>query len=397
MLLENSSYPEDVRVRAEARTLARAGLEVTVVAPRRRGHPGREVVDGVRVYRYPAPSTGAGVLGYLWEYVYATLASVAVTLVVLWRRGFDVIHLHNPPDTLVLAALPAKLLGKRCIFDHHDLAPELYNARFGRTGGGLVYWALRLFERLNFLAADHVIATNECYRRVAIERGKVPAARVTVVRNGPDLERFRPVEPEPGLRARAGTIIGYVGVMGFQDGLDHLLRAVRHLVVTLDRRDVHCVLIGDGDAWEGLRRLARRLEIDEYMWFTGRISSVGAAGRELVRYLSTADICVDPQPSNPYSDRSTTLKLMEYMALAKPIVAFDLPEHRVTAGDAAVYVGGNDDQAFARAIAELMDDPERRRRMGERGRRRVEAELSWEHSVPRLLDAYRAVLGAGPG
>ncbi|MFB3817524.1 MAG: glycosyltransferase family 4 protein [Candidatus Methylomirabilales bacterium] len=385
MLLENNPYPTDPRVRAEARTLAEAGYRVTVVAPGTAGQPWREVLDGVAVYRYPAPPAAEGVWGYVWEYGYSMAAMFVLSLLVSFRHGFDVIHAHNPPDTLVLIAAPYKLFGRRFVFDHHDIAPEMYEARFP-GGRRSVSWALRFFERLSFRLADHVISTNESYRTIALERGGLPPRRVTVLRNGPDLERLRPVPGDPALRRRAGTILGYVGAMGPQDGVDYLLRALAHLVHDLGRRDVHCVIVGEGDAMAGLHRLTAELGLRSHVWFPGRVPDA-----DLVRYLCTADICLDPDPSNPFTDRSTMIKMAEYMALGKPIVAFDLPEHRVTAGGAALYARPNDCRDFACKIAELMDSPETRRRMGERGKARAETALAWTRHRHRLLAAYAAL------
>lgn len=392
MLIENSSYPGDVRVRHEAEVLAAAGYRVTVICPARKGQALVETVGRVRVYRYPMLPALPGALGFIVEYAYAMLATVLLTLLVGRREGFDVIHAANPPDTFALIAAPYKLLGKRFIFDHHDLAPEMYDARQGGRGNRLIYRLQVLLEQLSCRLADHVIATNESYRQVELTRDRVPAHRITVVRNGPDPQRLRPVAPDPVLRQRAPTIIAFAGVMGFQDGVDHLLRALRHLIDDFKRTDFFCVLIGGlGDARPSLQALARQLKLAEYVWFTGWVTD-----EEYVRYLSTADICVDPDPSNPFTERSTMIKVLEYMALAKPIVAFDLPEHRYSAQGAALYARPNDDRELARLIALLMDDPERRRAMGELGRRRIEAELAWCHSIPHLLSVYHTVLPIAP-
>jgi glycosyltransferase involved in cell wall biosynthesis len=392
MVVENNGYPTDTRVRVEALALTEAGYDVTVIAPNADRGPRTETIDGVHVRRYPPPPEGAGLWAYLREYLVATSASLVMVLRVLFGRGFDVIHLHNPPDTLWIAALPAKVAGKRLIFDHHDLAPEMYDAIYGARARGVVRRTLLLLERITFRLADHVISTNESYREIAMARGRVPSRRITVVRNGPDLQRVRLVEPDAELRARAGTIIGYVGLMARQDGVDRLLHAVHHLAYVLGRRDVLFVLIGYGDELDGLKRLAHDLKIEQWVWFTGKVSD-----DELFRrYLSTADLCVTPDPATPYAERSTFIKMMEYMALGKAIVAFDLRENRASCGDAAVYVPGNDSAAFAQAIANLMDDPARRDEMGQVGRQRVEAGLSWTHSVPHLLAAYEAVLSSPP-
>jgi glycosyltransferase involved in cell wall biosynthesis len=390
MLLENDRYPQDSRVRGEAQALVAAGYRVSVICPAGPGQPGRELVDGVRVYRHAAPPDGQGLLGYAREYGQSLIGSFLLSLVVLVREGFDVVHAHNPPDTFVLIAALYRLLGKRFIYDHHDLSPEMYYARFPGQGSRLVYRLLVLLEQLSCRLADHVIATNQSYREVEMRRGRVPADRITVVRNGPDPDRVRAVEPDADLRARATTIIAYAGAIGFQDGVDYLLRALRHLRDDLGRSDFFCVIVGKGDARAGLKVLATELDLDRHVWFTGWLPDA-----DYVRYLSSADICVDPDPSNSFTDRSTMLKMTEYMAVGKPIVAFDLPEHRVTAQEAALYARPNDELAFARAIAQLMDDPARRRAMGELGRRRVETRLAWRYSVPGLLRAYRAVLPRG--
>lgn len=386
MLLENNPFPQDDRVRREAMALVTAGYQVSVIAPRRAGQPWRETVRGVHVCRFPAPPEANGFVGYLWEYGYALVSAFIISLLVLFREGFDVIHAHNPPDLYFLIAAFYRLFGKRFIYDHHDLSPEMYYARFDGEGNRLVYRVLVLLEELSCRFADHVIATNESYKAVEMERGRVPEERITIVRNGPDLSRLRLVQPDPDVRQKGETIIGYVGVMGYQDGVDYLLRALHRLVYDLGRTDFFGVIIGTGDAWPDLKELATQLDLDEYVWFTGRISDA-----DLNRYLSTADICVDPDPSNPFTDRSTMIKMMEYMALAKPIVAFDLPEHRVTAQDAAIYARPNDELDFARQIAFLMDDPERRQRMGQIGRERIETGLAWSYQERHLLEAYETL------
>lgn len=393
MLLENNAFPYDRRVLMEATALTDAGYRVTVISPALPGQPWHEVHDGVRAYRFPAPPASQGILGYLWEYGYSMTAAFALSLLVFARHGFDVVHAHNPPDTFVFIAAFYKCFGVRFVFDHHDLSPEMYYARFegkGGKGNRFIYATLVWLERLTCRVADRVIATNESYKAIEMQRDRVPEGRISIVRNGPNLERVRRVPPDPDLRRKAKTIIGYVGVMGFQDGVDYLLRALAHLVNDLRRPDFFCVLIGTGDAWTRLRALTTELRLDEHVWLTGLISDA-----DVLRYLSTADICVDPDPSNPFTDRSTMTKMMEYMALEKPIVAFDLPEHRFTAQEAAVYVRPNDELAFARALAALMDEPDRRRLMGSFGRRRVESVLCWHFSVPHLLETYKAVFPDG--
>ena len=391
MLVENSHYPQDPRVRRESRALLAAGYQVSVICPAKPGQPLRETVKGARVYRYPQSQLLEGPVGYLLEYSYSMAATLLTSLEVFWREGFDVIHAANPPDTFVFIAAMYRLLGKRFIYDHHDLAPEMYEARFGVRSGGLVYRTLVLLERLSCRLADGVIATNQSYKAIEMQRGGVPEERITIVRNGPDLALFQDAKPDPSLKQDGKALIVFAGVMGPQDGVDYLLRALSHLVHDLRRTDFSCVLVGGtGDARSSLEALVSELGLGPHVRFTGWVSD-----SDWARYISSADICVDPDPSNAFSDKSTMIKMMEYMAAGRPIVAFDLPEHRFTAREAAIYVGANNELEFARAIALLMDDPARRETMGSFGRRRVEAELAWQYSMPHLLSAYEKIVG-GP-
>jgi len=392
MLLENQTYPRDFRVRREATALTAAGYRVSIICPAGPGQPFRETSNGVHLYRYAQPSEAHGFLGYLWEYGFAMAATFVLSLLVFFCEGFDVVHAHNPPDTFVFIAAFYKLLGKRFVFDHHDLSPEMYQARFPGGGSRLVLGTLIFLERLTCRLADRVIATNESYKKIEMERDRVPESRIMVVRNGIELQDLPSAEPDPALRPAGKTIIGYIGVMGFQDGVDYLLRALGHLVRDLGRTDFFCVLVGGGDAFPDLKSLAEQQHISEQILFTGMVHH-----SEVPRYLGIADICVAPEPSAPYNDHSTAVKLMEYMSLAKPIVAFDLTEHRFTARGAAAYVKPNDELEFARTIAELMDDPARRKKMGLLGRQRMETELAWQYSIPKLLQVYRAVLPARAG
>jgi glycosyltransferase involved in cell wall biosynthesis len=385
MLVENCPYPQDGRVRRESRALLAAGYQVSVIAPRLEKQAWREELQGVVVYRFPVLVTGHNALSYLGEYGWAMAAGFLLSLVILWRGGFDILHAANPPDTFVLIGALYKLLGKQFVFDQHDLAPDMYLAR-GRRANRWLHRALLMFEKLSCRLADHVVVTNESYRQVAITRNGVPPQRITIVRNGPELDRVRPVAPDAELRARPGTILAFLGGMGAQDGLDYLVRALGHLLHTLGRTDWYCVLVGGGDAQGEAESLARRLGIASQLRFTGFLTAA-----EYLPYLCAADICLDPDPSNSYNDRSTMGKMMEYMTLAKPIVAFDLPEHRYTAQAAALYVRPNDELAFAGAIAELMDNPAQRQAMGAFGRKRIETALAWDFSVPALLRAYAAL------
>ena len=386
MVLENNPYPADPRVRQEATTLAGAGYQVSVICPRGANQPWRENLEGVSIFRYPAPPEARSFLGYVLEYTYALVATFVISLFVSVHRGFDVIHAANPPDSAVLIALFYKLFGKRFVFDHHDLAPEMYLVRSSHKGTGLVHRVLSWLEKMSFRFADHVIATNQSYKNVAMQRGHVPEERVTIVRNGPALDRLKLVQPDPDLKKRGAVIIGYIGVMGPQDGLDYLLRALQMLITVLGRSDFFCIIIGKGSALADLKAQASQLGLDQFVWFTGFIPDA-----DVLRYMSTVDICLDPDPSNIFNDRCTMIKIMEYMALGKPTVAFDLPEHRISAGEAALYARPNDELDFARQVAVLMDDPELREKMGRIGRERIENELAWPYQAKHLLDAYEAI------
>lgn len=382
MLLENNPYPSDIRVRQEAQTLVAVGYRVSVISPGRQGQPWYEDVDGVQTYRYPGPPEGSSVLAFLWEYGYSLLATFLLSLVVWAREGIDVVHAHNPPDMLCLVGIWYKLWGKRFVFDHHDLAPNIWEVRSGKQSG-MLYWTLRLFERLSCRIADRVIVTNESYRRIDCVRNGIDSARITTVRNGPDLKRVRQVPPDPELVATGRPMLAYVGVIGPQDGVDYLLRSVKYLGDEHGRNDVLCLIIGDGEAIPLLRSLTAELNLEQQIRFTGRLY-----GDELMAHMCAATICVDPDPSNALNDFSTMIKITEYMALGKPIVAFDLPEHRASAGEAAWYVPANDERAFAAALVALLNDREAQTRMGQIGLQRIHDSFAWHHSARHLVEAY---------
>lgn len=385
IIVQNLPVPFDRRVWMEATTLETAGYGVSVVCPK--GQHGKfqethEVLENVHIYRYPAPPEAEGVLGYLVEFSYCWLMTAILSLWVWITRGFDAIHACNPPETYFLLAWPYKLIGKKFVFDHHDLSPEMYVAKSGKKGG-LLYRLLLLLERLTFKTADVVLTTNRSHKRVAVERGDVSPDRIFIVRSGPDLERLQVLPVEPELKQGREYLGCYLGEMCPQDGVDRLLYAIEHLIKTIGRRDTTFVLMGGGAALKELRELNHELGLDEWVTLTGRVSD-----HDLCRYLSTADVCFDPDPYTEWADQSTMNKIMEYMTFGKPIVAFDLTEGRYSAQKAAVYAKPNDIQEFAQLIDDLLQDESRRREMGRFGRKRVEEHLSWEHSVPNLLQAY---------
>ena len=388
ILVENLPSPFDRRVWQEAGTLRDAGYGVSIICPTGKGcEKKHELVDGIDIWRYDLPREGSGALGYLVEYSAALFFTFILTFKVLVKQGFDVIHACNPPDLFFLIGAFFKLFGKKFVFDHHDANPELYEAKFGRRD---LFWKLMLWlERLTFRVADVSIATNHSYRRIAIERGGMDPDKVFVVRSGPSLERMKIVPPVAALKKGRRYLVGYVGVMGKQEGIDFLLRAAAHLVHGLGRTDVHFGLVGGGTSLDEMKALAHQLGVAEYVSFAGRVSD-GA----LLAMLNTADVCVNPDVANEMNDISTMNKVMEYMALGKPIVQFDLNEGRFSAQRASVYARRNDALDLAAKIVELLDDPARRADMAAFGRRRVENELEWRHEAPKLIAAYEALWSA---
>jgi glycosyltransferase involved in cell wall biosynthesis len=384
IIVENLPVPFDRRVWQEARTLRAAGAAVSVVCPTGPGCESRfEVLDGVEIHRHALPAEADGVLGYLREYAAAFVAQTRLAWQVFLGRGFDTIHACNPPDLIFLVALPFKLIGCRFIFDHHDLCPELYEAKFGRRGPA--WRVLRLLERLTFRLADAVISTNESYRRIALDRGGVAPERAHVVRSGPDLERLRPVPPRAHHRNGRRFLVGYVGVMGRQEGIDLLLAAAAHVVYGLGRDDVQFCLVGGGPSLEAMRALSVRLGLRYHVAFLGRVPDDG-----LIEVLSTADVCVNPDRACALNDLSTMNKVLEYMALGRPVVQFESREGRVSAGAASSYARPDDPVDLAEKIVSLLDRPALREAMGRLGRERMERALSWRHQAPALIAAYRA-------
>jgi glycosyltransferase involved in cell wall biosynthesis len=390
IVVQNLPVPRDRRVWLEACALRDAGYQVSVISPMGPGDPDYEVLDGIVLRKYRPPGEARGVVSYAWEFVYCWVRTAVAAVRAARREGFDVIQACNPPDTYWALALPFKLGGKQFVFDQHDLCPEVYESRFG-GGSGLVRRALRLLERATYAAADHVIVTNESYRRTALGRGGVSPDRVTVVRSGPDHRRLRRAAPNDRWRNGRRYLCAYLGVMGPQDGVDLALQAMAVLVRT-GRVDAQLVLLGGGDSYPSLVELSAELGLTDHVTFAG-----WADDELLVEVLSSADVGLSPDPLSPLNDVSTMNKTMEYMAFELPVVAFDLTETRVSAGEAAVYVEPNDVVAYAHAIADLLEDEPRRTEMGRLGRRRVETELSWEHQVPAFTGVYARLLeGAQP-
>jgi glycosyltransferase involved in cell wall biosynthesis len=391
ILVENLPVPFDRRVWQEARALRDAGYDVSVICPRSAEHPaGFEDLEGVHVHRYRPWLEARNPLGFVAEYAVALAAMSWLAWRVTARRHIDVVQACNPPDLLFLVALPLLLIrGTRFVFDHHDASPELLMAKGFPAGSRVVRFA-RLLERLTFGCAVVSIATNESYRGIALTRGGMRPEDVFVVRSGP-AKGFDPVAPEPALKAGRRHLVGYVGVMGVQEGLDHLLDAAHLMVTDLGRRDVTFALAGGGPEAARLRARTEALGLSGHVRFLGRIPDA-----DLIRLLSTADVCVNPDEVNALNDISTMNKIVEYMALGRPIVQFDLREGRVSAGDASLFADPNDPAALAQAICRLLDDEQLREEMGTRARERYLSELTWSRQVPVLLAAYERALRKRP-
>jgi glycosyltransferase involved in cell wall biosynthesis len=386
VILQNETVPADRRVWNEVCTLRAGGSDVAVICPQGAEEDTQafETIDGVAIHRYPQQAGSGNLLGHLREYVVAFWRIRRLAKRLAAGRSFDVVLAGNPPDFLLMSVHFLKRDGACLIFDHHDLWPELYLARSQGKKDPL-YWLIVATERINFRLADIVLATNETYKRIAVARGGKRPEDVFVVRNGPVLAEFTPVDADPELKRGRPYLLTYIGNMARQDGVDQALYALARL--REERQDWHAVIAGDGEAAGDLRQLATGLGLDGHVEFSGWLREDG-----LKRLLSSSDVCIVPDPKTALSDASTLMKVAEYMAMSKPVVAFDLAESRVTAGEAAVYVAPNDPGAFARAISELLDDPERRERMGAVGRARVVDGLSWEHSEQALLAAHAEAL-----
>lgn len=387
ILVENLPVPLDRRVWMEATSLARHGYRVSIICPATPECPApRETLEGVQIYRHPLPPEHSTVLGYAREYSAALWHQWRLAGTIRRHQGFDIIHACNPPDLLFLVGGWFKLFHRtRFLFDQHDLCPELYESKFERRG--LMHALMRLAERLTYAAADAVISTNTSYRDVALSRGKKRPEDVFVVRSGPELSRFRRTQGDPAYRRGRRHLVGYVGVMGEFDGVDHLVRAAHELIVVRGRTDIQFCLIGDGPMQDSLKALARDLDVDAYLEFTGRIPD-----EELIDRLCTCDVGVCPDPLNALNDKSTMNKILEYMALGLPVVQYDLTEGRRSAADASLYAAPNDPAALAACLETLLADPDLRARMARDGRLRMENELEWKHQEPNLLAAYRHAL-----
>lgn len=387
MLVENVPAPKDRRVWPEATTLRDHGHHVIVISPKGISdyRESYTCIDGIHIYRYNIPVIKHKYIGYAVEYSVALLMTFWLSCKVLFRHGFDVIHTANPPDIFFIIGLFYRLLGKKFVFDQHDLSPEMFQVLFKKRTK-LIYKLMVFLEWCTYKTSHMVIVTNESQKRNAIERGGCNVGKVFIVRNGPNLQQLKLVSAEPELKRGRPYLLGYVGLMGVQDGVENSLYALHELVYKRGRQDVSLVLIGDGDYTPVLHDLAHKLELDAYIHFTGWIPI-----EDVARYLTVADVGLVPDPQNGLNEFSTMLKTMEYMAMGKPIVAFDLTETRYSAQDAALYAVPNFMSDYANKIEELLADEEMRLRMGAFGRKRVEEMLCWNHTRRNLLQAYEAL------
>jgi glycosyltransferase involved in cell wall biosynthesis len=383
IIVQDLPVPYDRRTWLEASTLRRAGYTVSVICPKAKGFEASvEVIDNIHIYRYSIPFEAKGVLSYLAEFAWCFLRSALLSVRVhLSGPGFDAIHACNPPETYWLLALLWRPFGKKFLFDHHDLSPEMYEAKYKRRGG-LLYRALLWMEKMSFATAHTTIATNQSYKEIACGRGGMPPENVFVVRSGPDPTRFRHVSADLSLKEDRRFLCGYLGKMCEQDGVDYLVRAAKIVCVDHGRSDILFLFMGGGPAQPDIVRYAEEIGVSKYCHFTGYISD-----EDVSRWLSTTDLAIDPDPKTTWSDKSTMNKIMDYMFFGCPIVAFDLKENRFSAQDAAVYVTANSEEQMAAAIETLLADERRRRAMGTYAKARVSA-LLWENSIPQLLCAY---------
>jgi glycosyltransferase involved in cell wall biosynthesis len=383
ILVQNLSVPFDRRVWLECQSLVAAGFRVAVVCPKAPGDPTYYRIRGVDLFKYRPYAPGTSSVSFVLEYVYSFIMTLGLSLRANFRDPFDVVQSCNPPDLFWPIGVLFRLLnGSSFVFDHHDLCPELFQSRFP-DGNRFVYRALRLMERCMARTADHVIATNDSYRRIVLERDGISPTSVTVVRTGPDLATLRRSTAQPSVTRTKSHVAAYLGVMGPQDGVELVLEVADQVVHRLGRHDIGFTLIGSGDCYDELVAQSQRLNLTDYVTFTGRIPDADVAA-----ILSTADVGISPDPKNPLNDVSTMNKTMEYMTFELPVVAFDLWETRISASEAAVYATPNDVEEMAKLLVDLIDDEPRRRQMGRAGRARIEQELAWEHQAPRYVGVY---------
>jgi glycosyltransferase involved in cell wall biosynthesis len=384
IIVENLPLPFDRRVWQEANTLKENGAEVSIICPQMNDYKKKhEVINGINIYRHPLPLEASGAKGYLVEYSTALFWEFWLALKIFSKKRFHVIQGCNPPDLIFLVAMFFKLVGVKYVFDHHDINPELYIAKYNKKG--LFYKMLISAERSTFAIADYSIATNESYKNIAITRGKMPADKVEVVRSGPKLDRLKLTPGNQKYKKGRKYLVGYVGVIGEQEGLDLLLESVKY--ITARRTDIQFGILGGGTDLEKIKRLTLEMKLGDYVDYYGRVDD-----ETMVDVLNTADVCVNPDRPTEMNNLSTMNKIMEYMALKKPIVQYDLKEGRVSAQEASLYAKNTSTEDFAEKIMCLLDNEEKRNYMGNYGYHRVVNELSWDFESKKLVNFYKRVL-----
>jgi len=387
MIVENYSVPFDRRVWREARALKDAGCQVRVLCPKTPDNPEPySLIEGIEIFRFPMYFSSGTALGYSLEYTNFLIFSLFYTFYIFLIRGFNVIHVSNPPDLLWIIALPFKLLGVRFIYDQHDLVPETFRSKFPGKENHLITKILLVLEKISYKLADAVIVTNMSYYSTALRRGKIKAEKIFIVRNGPDLREFTPLPPNESWKFGHRYLCAFIGVMGRQDGVDKIIQAAKYIIQESGRTDIGFILIGKGEEYQRLIDMTNELGLSEHVKFTGRVDDPTA-----IEILCTSDVCLAPDPPGPLNDVSTMNKVMEYMALGKPIVSFDLKETKFSARDASVYVKGDSPVEFAKGILYLLEDDDLREKMGEYGRKRVKEQLRWEKQIENLYSTYRYI------
>jgi glycosyltransferase involved in cell wall biosynthesis len=383
IIVENLPVPFDRRVWQEANTLREHGADVSIICPKMKGYSKSfEQVNGINIYRHPLKE-GKGVFGYLLEYSTALIWEFILSFKIYLKKRFHVIHGCNPPDLIFIVSLFYKLLGVKYVFDHHDINPELYIAKYNKKG--FFYRFLIVMERLTFATANYSIATNDSYKEIAIRRGKMRADRVQVVRSGPKLDRLILRKGDNKYKKGRDFLIGYVGVIGQQEGLDLLLESVKHVIAK--QKNVQFAIIGGGTELQAIKELTEKMELQDYVDYYGRVDD-----ETMVNILNSTDICVNPDKPTEMNNLSTMNKIMEYMALKKPIVQYDLKEGRVSAQNASLYAENTSPANFAEKILWLFDNPDARNEMGEFGYNRVINELSWDFESKKLIAFYKIIL-----
>jgi glycosyltransferase involved in cell wall biosynthesis len=384
IIVENLPVPFDRRVWQEANTLKENGARISIICPKMKDYTASfEIIDDIEIYRHPLPLEARGASGYLLEYSYALFWEFVLSWKIFIKRRFHVIHGCNPPDLIFLVALWFKIFGVKYVFDHHDINPELYTAKYGRKG--FFYKLMLLFERLTFATANYSIATNESYKEIAVRRGKMKEGQIQVIRSGPKLDRLKILTPDKQFLKGRKYLVGYVGVIGEQEGIDLLLESVKY--IKLSRNDIQFAIIGGGTDLEKLKQLCTEMGLDEYVDFYGRVPD-----DLMLAVLNSADICVNPDKPTEMNNLSTMNKIMEYMALKKPVVQFDLKEGRFSAREASLYAECGDTKDFADKIIQLIDNPELRSKMADYGYERVIKELSWDYESIKLVNFYNQIL-----